>query len=72
MSGLAGATKKCSAAVRISSYEDILELLKRRDQFDTTRAVSPLRPAEDAVRLNTDGLTIDQVLARLDNLVGLS
>ena len=33
----------------------ILAQLRRRDELDSTRAVAPLRPAEDAVHIVTDG-----------------
>lgn len=35
-----------------------------RDRLDSGRAVAPLRPALDAVRIDTDGLTPDDVFAR--------
>jgi CMP/dCMP kinase len=40
-----------------------------RDQRDSTRADSPLQPAQDATWLDTTGLTLDQVVARLIALV---
>jgi cytidylate kinase len=43
--------------------------LARRDRFDSTRAVSPLQRAPDAVVLDTTGLGIDEVVARLRSLV---
>ena len=46
-------------------YEEILASLQRRDQIDSTRAVAPLRPADDAVIITTDGLEIEQVLERI-------
>jgi cytidylate kinase len=42
-------------------YEEVLSSLRRRDEMDTDRAASPLRPAADALMVNTDGLTADQV-----------
>jgi cytidylate kinase len=33
-----------------------------RDSIDSTRKVAPLRPAEDAITIDTTGLTLDQVL----------
>lgn len=39
--------------------------IAERDQRDTTRAVSPLRPADDAVVLDSTGLGIDAVIARV-------
>jgi cytidylate kinase len=39
--------------------------IAERDQRDTTRAVSPLRPAEDAVVLDSTGLGIEAVIVRV-------
>lgn len=44
---------------------DIREDLASRDQRDRERAVSPLRPAEDSVFIETTGLSIDQVFAEV-------
>lgn len=43
------------------SFEQVLGDLMQRDLIDQERAASPLRPAEDAVMLNTDGLTPQDV-----------
>ena len=43
-------------------YEEVLADIIRRDQADSTRAVSPLRQAEDAYLLDSSDLTIDQVV----------
>jgi len=40
-----------------------------RDERDRTRAASPLVPAPDAIELDTTGLTIDEVVARIAELV---
>jgi len=40
-----------------------------RDQRDSTRLQSPLRPADDAVQLDTTGLTLEQVVDRIAALV---
>lgn len=50
-------------------YEDVLEDMHRRDRIDSTRAVAPLRPAEDAVSLSSDGLEAGEVLERALALV---
>ncbi|MBN2047168.1 MAG: (d)CMP kinase [Anaerolineaceae bacterium] len=47
------------------SYDEILESIKHRDLIDSTRKVAPLRPAEDAIRINTDSMSIDAVLDEL-------
>ena len=48
---------------------DVLEDIRRRDQIDSERAVSPLRPADDAVIIETDGLSLDQVMENVIQLV---
>lgn len=40
------------------SYEEILHNVKERDRIDTTRDVSPLRKAKDAVELDNSNMTI--------------
>jgi cytidylate kinase len=46
-------------------YEDILASMVRRDQIDSTRAVAPLRAAEDAVIISTDNLDEDEVFQQV-------
>jgi len=41
----------------------ILAQLRRRDELDSTRAVAPLRPAEDAVHIVTDGNRFQDTVA---------
>lgn len=45
-------------------YEDVLNDVKKRDERDSSRATAPLKPAEDALILDTSDLTIDDVFAR--------
>jgi CMP/dCMP kinase len=45
--------------------------LRRRDQFDSTRAADPLRRATDAVELDTTKLGIDEVVSQLKELLGV-
>lgn len=52
-----------------ADYETILNAMRRRDQIDSTRAVAPLRPAEDAVIIGSDCLDAQQVLERVKELV---
>jgi cytidylate kinase len=52
-----------------ADYEEILTAMRRRDQIDSTRAIAPLKPAEDAIWMYTDGLSIDQVMLKVLNLV---
>lgn len=51
-----------------ADFNEILEKMIERDRIDSTRAVAPLRPAEDAIIINTDELDAGQVLARLMEL----
>ncbi|WP_134087490.1 (d)CMP kinase [Mycobacteroides salmoniphilum] len=53
----------------VDEYERVLADVQRRDHLDSTRAVSPLRPAEDAVQVDTSDMTQDQVVAHLLDLV---
>lgn len=46
----------------------VLEAIRRRDAFDSGRAVSPLRPAPDAVEIDTTDLSLAQVVDRLVDL----
>ena len=52
-----------------TSYESVLTELEQRDHNDITRAVSPLKPADDAVVINTDGLSLEDVVDRILALV---
>lgn len=47
-----------------ANFDAIREDMARRDRLDSERAHSPLRPADDAVRLDTTGLDIPEVVAR--------
>lgn len=49
--------------------EEIAAEMRRRDQRDSTRAASPLVPAEDAIKIDSSGLTIEQVIERAMELV---
>lgn len=47
------------------AYEEVLLDIRRRDQYDSTRAISPLRQAEDAVCIDSSNMTIDEVVERI-------
>ena len=51
------------------SQEEVRRDLSRRDRIDSERSVSPLRPAEGAVVIDTDGLTLEEVVQRLAELI---
>ena len=46
-------------------FDEVLANIRERDRIDTTRAVSPLRKADDAHVLDNDGLTREQQMDRL-------
>ncbi len=50
-------------------FESVLADLRRRDQYDSTRAVAPLRPADDAIIMDTTPLTADQVVQKALEIV---
>jgi cytidylate kinase len=51
------------------SLDQIKEGLRERDKIDSGRAVAPLRPAVDAVILNSDGMRKEQVVEKVMQLV---
>lgn len=46
------------------SLDEVLDAQNRRDREDQSRPIGALRPAPDAVVLQTDGMSADEVLAR--------
>ena len=51
------------------AYDEILSDMKERDYQDSHREIAPLRPASDAVLLDSTGLTLDEVVERIAALV---
>lgn len=51
-----------------STYEQVLEDLKKRDYDDSHRAASPLSQARDAVLVDTTGLSLDDSIDKLEDL----
>jgi cytidylate kinase len=52
-----------------ADYEEILAKIRARDEADSTRAIAPLRPAEDAVILDSTSLGLEAVLQHVLELV---
>lgn len=50
-------------------FEEVLDDIARRDDIDSHRALSPLRPADDAVIVETTGLDITGVLAAIERVI---
>lgn len=57
------------AAGRSADYDSILADIERRDAHDSNRAASPLRPASDAILVDTSDLSLAEVI---DHLVDLA
>ena len=68
-------TASAAARAQRRSAEDATDVaateadLNRRDKLDSSRAVDPLRQADDATTLDTTGLGIDEVVAKLQELL---
>lgn len=54
---------------READFDTVLADVERRDELDSNRATSPLRPAEDAIIVDTSELSFNQVLDTLMTLV---
>ena len=50
------------------TYDEILEAIRRRDNLDSNRAASPLRPADDSILLDSDNKTVEQVVDEITEL----
>lgn len=50
-------------------FDDVLADIKVRDRRDSTREVAPLKPAEDAIELDTSDLDVDAAIAKAIKLV---
>ncbi len=48
-----------------ADYNEILAKVRERDRIDSTRQVAPLRAAKDAVVLDSEGLSADEVFAHI-------
>lgn len=57
------------AAGRESSFSAVLADVQRRDAADSARAASPLRPADDAVLVDTSELTLEEVQQKIINII---
>jgi cytidylate kinase len=51
-----------------SSLESVLADLRKRDEMDIHRTISPLKPAEDAIIIGTEDFTLEQVVDKIYTL----
>lgn len=54
---------------KAADLQIVTDELKERDKIDTERKHSPLRIAEDAIRIETDLIGIEDVIRKIENLV---
>ncbi len=52
-----------------TTYEDVLKDVKTRDERDATRKDAPMKPAEDAIILDTSDLGIEEVFAEATAII---
>jgi cytidylate kinase len=52
------------------TLQDVRSGLARRDEVDSGRDLSPLRPAEDAVIIDTTAMTPEEILHKIEPLLG--
>ncbi|GAB4138381.1 (d)CMP kinase [Thermopirellula anaerolimosa] len=51
------------------AWEEVLRAIMERDHADANRPVGALRRPNDAVEIRTDGLTVDEVVAKMEKIV---
>lgn len=51
-----------------ADYDEILRKVIERDRIDSTRAVAPLRPADDAIIIDSDKMDVEQVFTHVMEL----
>jgi cytidylate kinase len=51
------------------SFEEVLADIKARDERDSNRATAPLKPAKDAIIVDTSDLNIAEVFAKVDEII---
>ncbi|MBI1880174.1 MAG: (d)CMP kinase [Chloroflexi bacterium] len=55
---------------KAANFEEILTAIRERDKQDQEKPISPMLPAPDAVIIETDNLSIEEVLTQLEQLMG--
>ncbi len=49
-------------------FDEVLDDIRKRDEVDSSRAASPLVPADDAVMLDSTGFSADEIIERIVGL----
>jgi cytidylate kinase len=53
----------------LQTFDEILTAMKRRDLIDSSRATAPLKPAQDAVIIDSTQMDVPQVIAAVEKLI---
>lgn len=61
--------KQLQSKGMIADYSDVKNELLQRDERDKNRAIAPLKPADDAIIIDTTGLTIEDVFNKILPLI---
>ena len=52
------------------NFNNVLEDIRKRDENDSTRQISPLKKAEDAILIDTSNLNINEVVKTIADIIG--
>jgi len=63
-------TNEYLAQGKKANYDQILKEVQQRDYQDTHRAIAPLKPARDSVKLDSSEMDIDGVIAAIREILG--
>lgn len=63
--------KEFTAQGRTDTLEEVIEQIKIRDHNDMTREYNPLKKADDAVEVDTTGMSVDEVIKEVLDIVEL-
>ncbi|MFO0863324.1 MAG: (d)CMP kinase [Gemmataceae bacterium] len=51
------------------AYQDILDAQRRRDARDASRDIAPMRPAADAIRIDSTAMSLENVVRMMEEIV---
>jgi cytidylate kinase len=61
--------EECLKRGEMVAFENVLAAMAERDRQDREKPISPMVPAQDAVIINTDEMTSEEVLQKVEDLV---
>ena len=53
-----------------ADFDAVVADIKRRDENDSSRAIAPLKPADDAVTVDTTAMSFEQVVELISGMIG--